>query len=197
MIKFKLGKETSIEFPQDWDEVTIAQGVALSNASYIKDDYKRVTHIMQALTGVHHNKWENIEWSNEVESILKQILEFSVTIPDVKVGDYVESFMYGDRVIQVPINPELKTLGQKICFETICFPVIQAKKTFTDVIDKTIAIYFMQELNNGVFDSDKIEHFAKEVSHKVNFIEGMKVASFFLKSLLKPLPKKGHYSEDM
>lgn len=188
MIHFKLGQD-ELKLPVGWSEVTVEQFLQLRAISTENDIIK----ILSILSGISYEKWSELKLANFEKAVddIISTLSWMSDIPDFKSLPMPKKYMLADKLIDIPDDLKLETLGQRFIFEREIFPCIERTGDVIEVIDKAIAIYIQPRVTGKDFDANKAIMADVESKVRASFIfEAYPIASFFFNNYMRWLSKK-------
>ncbi len=157
---YKLG-DYSVQIPQDWDEITLRQAIALSKAG---DD---VSEIMAAITGISSAICKRIK-AVDVEVVLGSILNFLKTKPDLDRMYSVkapETFTLGDETFSRYYKP-----GEMVWAQHLNFDAVAGNKDINDLekVAPVIAICCQQPDKYSEERQKELEQFVLDMPMNIS-----------------------------
>lgn len=191
-IPFTLGKK-QIEIPVSWSEITVDHLVNIRALKNLSD----VFAILAVLTGTSVKIWKlaDLDSFNYRQLITAIEWIWKTPLPKFAERKMPAKISFGDKLLEIPTDLNLKTFQQRYDFEQAVFPCIDKTGDIIDALPPLIAIY-MQPLYTGeLYNGDNLKPFM-EMANQVKAIDAYPVGSFFLKQYLlltkqksKPLNK--------
>jgi hypothetical protein len=172
MQNYKLG-EHSVQIPQDWEEITLRQAIALSKSG---DD---VSEIMAAITGIPSEITKRIK-AIDVEVVFGSVLNFLKIKPDLDKMYAVkapETFTLGDQTFSRYYKPGEMTWAQHLNFDAVA-----GNKDLSDLekVAPVIAICCQQPDKYNEETQKELEQFALDLPLNISTA----ICGFFFRQLL-------------
>jgi len=169
---YKLG-EYSVKIPQDWEEITLRQAIALSKSG---DD---VSEIMAAITGISSDVCKKIK-AIDVEVVFGSVLNFLKIKPDLDKMYAVkapETFILGDQTFSRYYKPGEMTWAQHLNFDAVA-----GNKDLSDLekVAPVIAICCQQPDKYNEETQKELEQFALDLPLNISTA----ICGFFFRQLL-------------
>ncbi len=187
--------EIKVSLPSGWDGVTVDQFLKLKEAA-LKPD---ILVQLSILSNTDKQLW----FDSDIETIyFETILDsiaWAVTTPDIDNFIMPPVYQLGEKIIVIPKDLTLKTLGQKITFEQMILSkaVMVYDKPACDinVICEAVAIYLQPLYTGEKFDPEKLDEVVSLVRHTL-FCDVYAIASFFLTQLFPSAKLKQSNSKE-
>ena len=166
MIKFQF-RDKEISAPSQWEEVTVRHFI---NPHFLARDS---IGLLSALSGIDRTVLLNA--TEDIAETLNKIVSFVALNPNGYMGDVPKEFELMGKKCKVPVDIELKRVGQKIMLQD----AMGRHKFIYQAIPEAVAIYLAPEINDGVFDDKMIPEVAEHVLG-LRIMDVFPVADFFL-----------------
>lgn len=187
-LPFKLGKKLKFELPVSWDEITVAQFLAL------KKKPKNDAELFSILSGLPVEDWMNASEAN-IDEVILPLIEYLKDQPNLDELLPPKTITINKKELKVPKNIGLKSYGQKILLHkairnhTEVIPdgdggEKEVTKDLDELIPYTLAVYFHDQLNdNGRTDPGYVDEVVP-LMEQLMIVEAYPIASFFLSNLI-------------
>lgn len=164
------GKRTRVVCPNSWEEVTLKQLLEIEECNM------EPISLFSILSGVQFTILEESK-DTDLEYMLYEAVAFIHKTPvwdKLKPPSKIEA---AGKVITVPKDISVLTLGQKIMFDQL----LLASKSLIEVIPKVLAIYFQPLFDDSKYDRERLAD-TEKIIVELPAIQMYSIANFFLNS---------------
>lgn len=176
-------------FPESWQEITVAQLIALRAMEQSAPLAKQICTALAILSNTTEADWFEMDADADAQDTIYDLLAWTKTKIDWQNLPIPQTLTIGDKAVDIPQDLTLKTYGQVTVFESLVFPVVEKTGDLTDAIPTALAIYLQPLCTGSKFDADTLGDTIAEIN-KLRASEAFPVANFFLKKYLQSMLKK-------
>lgn len=175
----------SINIASSYAELKVSQFLKLNNRKNDSD----LCEILSIISDKDYKFWNDCDVTEVSLEHLLAAIAWANTSPDFAALEVPKEINIGDKLISIPEDLSIKTLGQQLAFIQMVLPHVQqrvnetGRVSFGDELPVALAIYLQPEITGGKFNGDTLKETIKQCEDCL-VMEALPVANFFLSKFL-------------
>ena len=174
--------EIKVSLPGGWGEITVDQFLKLKEVATNPD----ILTQLSILSNTDKQLWFDSDIETKYFETILEAIEWAATPPDIESFIMPPVYQLGEKILVIPKDLTLKTLGQKVTFEQMILSksILVDDKPACDisVICEAVAIYLQPLYTGAKFDPEKLDEVVSLVRQTL-FCDVYGIATFFLTQL--------------